>query len=450
MNNNNLSIVILSAGMGTRMKSSLSKPLHKIGNLEMINHVINTSKCLNAEEIVVVASVENIEQIKNNIDNSIKTTIQYDRNGTGGATKIGLQKIDKKNNIILVMYGDVPLIKKETYSNMLSKIKDNTVITILGFNTENLKNRYGRLALNNQNKLEKIIEFKDATEEQKQNSLCNAGIMAINGKYLESFLKEINNNNASGEYYLTDIVEIAKKHGYDVDFSITDENEVMGVNSRDQLAIAEQIFQDNKRKEFMMNGVTLIDPQTVYFSYDTEIENDVIIEPNVTFLPHVRIRKNVRIKSFSYIEDCEIRSGAVIGPFARIRPNTIIDENVQIGDFCEIKKSNIGKGTKINHLSYIGDTTIGENTNIGAGTITCNYDGYSKFKTNIGSNCFIGSNTVIIAPINIGDDALTGAGSIITKDISNKSIAIARSEQKNINNAINRYREKRKKLKNKI
>lgn len=445
MEHKNISVVILSAGMGTRMKSKLSKPLHKIGNLEMVNHVIRTSQYLQAQETVVVVSTDNKEQIEQNIDNSIKTTIQYDRNGTGGATKVGFEAVENKENTILVMFGDVPLIKVDTYKNLLSKIKNNVVISVLGFNTNDITNKYGRLVLDTNNKLNKIVEFKDANEKEKQNPLCNAGIMAINGKYLGKFLNELNNNNASGEYYLTDIVEIAKKYNFEIDYSMAEEDEVMGVNSREQLAIAEKIFQDNKRKEFMLKGITLIDPETTYFSYDTEIENDVIIEPNVVFLPKVKVHSNVEIKAFSYLEDCEIKSGAIIGPFARIRPATTIEENAKVGNFCEIKKSTIGKGTKVSHLTYIGDTTIGENTNVGAGTITCNYDGYSKFKTNIGSNCFIGSNTIMVAPVNIGDDALTGAGSIITKNVESKSIAVTRAEQKNIENAIDKYREKRKK-----
>lgn len=444
MENTKLSVIILSAGMGTRMKSKLSKPLHKIGNLEMVNHVIQTSQHLQAQETVVVVSVDNKEQIEQNIDKSIKTTIQHDRNGTGGATKVGFEAVKNKENIILVMFGDVPLIKVDTYKNLLSKIKNDVVISVLGFNTNDITNKYGRLVLDTNNKLNKIVEFKDANGEEKQNPLCNAGIMAINGKYLGKFLSELNNNNASGEYYLTDIVEIAKKYNFEIDYSIAEEDEVMGVNSREQLAIAEKIFQNNKRKEFMLKGITLIDPETTYFSYDTEIENDVIIEPNVVILPKVKIHNNVEIKAFSYLEDCEIKSGAIIGPFARIRPATTIEENAKVGNFCEIKKSTIGKGTKVNHLTYIGDTIIGENTNVGAGTITCNYDGYSKFKTNIGSNCFIGSNTIMIAPVNIGDDALTGAGSVITKNVESKSIAVTRAEQKNVENAIDKYREKRK------
>lgn len=439
---NNLSVVILSAGKGTRMKSNVSKPLHKIGNLEMINHVVNTAKKLNPNEIIIVVSEENQEEIRKNIDNNIKLIVQKDRNGTGGATKLASTLLNKNNDKVLVMCGDTPLIDYKTYENM---VNNNADVVILGFNTADIKNRYGRLMLDKNGELERITEFKDATEDERNNSLCNAGMMVIKSSLIYDFLEKIDNKNASDEYYLTDVVGIARNAGYKIAYSLAEEEEVMGVNSRNQLAMAEKIFQQKKRREFMENGVTLIDPESVYFSYDTEIENDVVIEPNVIFLTGVKVHSNVEIKAFSYLEACDIKSGAIIGPFARIRPDSIIEENAKIGNFCEIKKSKIGKGSKVNHLTYIGDTEIGENTNIGAGTITCNYDGYSKFKTKIGDNCFIGSNTIIVAPTTIGDNSLTGAGSIITKDVNKNAIAITRAEQRNLENAMERYRAKREK-----
>jgi bifunctional UDP-N-acetylglucosamine pyrophosphorylase/glucosamine-1-phosphate N-acetyltransferase len=442
--NNSLSIIILGAGRGTRMKSNISKLLHKVGNLEIINHVIKTSKRLDAEDIVVVVSEDNKSQIDNNVDSNIKTVIQYERKGTADATKIGLQKISNKNNNMLVLYGDIPLIKEETYRKMIDKLDDNFAISVLGFYTADINNKYGRLVLNDANELEKIIEYKDATDEERKNTLCNA-VLAIKGELLERFLDEVGNDNAAKEFYLVDVIKIARKHGYRITYSLADESEVIGVNSRDQLSMAERIFQDNRRREFMENGATLIDPNSVYFSYDTEIGRDVVIEPNVVFLPNVKIHDNVTIKSFSYLEECEVKSGAVIGPFARIRPETVINEDAKIGNFCEIKKSNIGKGTKVNHLSYIGDTEIDENTNIGAGTITCNYDGYSKFNTKIGKDSFIGSNTTIVAPVEIGDNVLTGAGSVITKNIKDNELSIARAEQKNLADGMIKYRKKRSK-----
>ncbi len=441
---NNLSVIILSAGKGTRMKSNISKPLHKIGNLEMISHITNSIDALEAEEISIVVSTDNKNEIEKNIkSNKVKTIIQYERKGTGDAVKVGLKNIQNKDNLILITMGDTPLIKEETYRKMLEKMDKDFVITVLGFYTKDISNRYGRLILNENQELEKIVEFKDATEEERKNNLCNAGIYLVKGNLLEQFLDKVKNNNASGEYYLTDIIEIAKTQGFKINYSLAEENEVMGVNSRSELAIAENIFQNNKRKYFMDKGVTLFDPNSVYFSYDTEIEEDVVIEPNVIFLPGVKVHNNVTIKAFSYLEDCEIKENAIIGPFARIRPESIIEKNAKVGNFCEIKKSIIGEDTKVNHLSYIGDTNIGKNTNIGAGTITCNYDGYNKFKTNIGENSFIGSNTIIIAPTEIGNNVLIGAGSVVTKNIESNGMAIARSKQIVIKDGMTKYRKKR-------
>ncbi len=441
---NKLSVIVLSAGKGTRMKSNISKPLHKIGNLEMIKHIINSINALEAEEISVVVSTDNKDEIEKNANsNKVKTIIQYDRKGTSDAVKIGLKNIQNKDNLILITMGDTPLIRKETYRSMLNKMDEDFAITVLGFYTKNISNRYGRLVLNNNQELEKIIEFKDATEQERKNNLCNAGIYLVKGDLLEQFLDKVENNNASGEYYLTDIIEIAKKQGFKINYSLAEEEEVMGVNSRSELAIAENIFQNNKRKYFMDKGVTLIDPNSVYFSYDTEIEEDVVIESNVVFLPGVKIHNNVTVKSFSYLEGCEIKENAVIGPFARIRPESIIEKNAKIGNFCEIKKSIVDENTKINHLSYIGNASVGKNTNVGAGTITCNYNGYNKFKTKIGENSFIGSNTIIVAPIEIGNNVLIGAGSVITKNIENNAMAIARIEQKDIKDGMIKYREKK-------
>lgn len=441
----NLSVIIAGAGKGTRMKSNLSKLLHKVGNLEMINHVINTAKQLDTEEICVVCSEENIEEIKKNIDEKIITTIQYERLGTGHATKTGLQALKHKDNDILVMYGDMPLIKAETYKKILDLLHNsNASIVNLGYECGDPNNRWGRF-ITEGDKLEKIIEYKDADESVRKLTLVNAGILAIKGGILEDLLSKVNNNNASKEYYLTDIIQIANQENLICKYVVDDDEGILGVNSREELSIAEKVFQNQKRKEFMANGVTLIDPQSVYFSYDTEIGKDVIIEPNVVFLKNVKIGNNINIHSFSYLEDCVLEDGVSVGPFARIRPKTILKANSHIGNFVEIKKSTIGEGTKIGHLTYIGDTTIGNNTNIGAGTITCNYDGFNKFQSNIGNNCFIGSNTVMVSPVKVEDGAMTGAGSIITKNVEKDDIAIARAKQENLKGKAVNYRNKRSK-----
>lgn len=441
----NLSVIILSAGKGTRMKSNISKPLHKIGNLEMINHVVNTAKKLDTQEIVIVASEENFEELKKNVSEKIKINIQYNRNGTGGAAKIGLEKIEHKNNNILIMYGDVPLIKTESYQNMLRILDEqNAAMVVMGFEVADINKKYGRLIVKNNFELEKIVEYKDATNKERQIKFCNAGIIAVKGEYLENLLSQTNDNNASGEYYLTDIIEIARKQNLPCNYMAAEEKEVMGINSREELAEAEKIFQDSMRKKFMLDGITLIDPQSTYFSYDTEISNDTIIEPNVVFLPGIKIESNVVIKSFSYLEGCTIKSNSSIGPFARIRPETTINENSKIGNFVEIKKSNIEKNVKIGHLTYIGNTEIGENTNIGAGTITCNYDGFNKFKTKIGKDSFVGSNTIFVAPVEIGENSLTAAGSVITKNVGKDDLAITRCEQKNLKGASAKFKERKK------
>ena len=439
----NLSIIIIGAGKGTRMKSSVSKVLHKIGNLEMINHIIKTAQKLNPVEICFVGSEDNIEEIKSVIPTNIKTTVQKERIGTANAVKIGFDALSNKNTNILVMYGDVPLISFETYEKLIDLLDNsNASIVDLGFHTKDIQNKYGRLIINNDD-LEQIIEYKDATQEIKEITLCNSGILSIKNGILDNLLSQVKNDNASKEYYLTDIIKIARNENKMCKYVVGNEEEVMGVNSKIELSIAENIFQNIKRKEFMEKGVTLVDPSSVYFSYDTEIENDVVIEPNVVFLNGVKVNSNVVIHSFSYLEGCIIESGVSIGPFARIRPDSLLKKDSKIGNFVEIKKSTIGENTKVNHLSYIGNTTIGDKTNIGAGSITCNYDGYKKFDTLIGDNCFIGSNTTMIAPLKIEDNSIIGAGSVITKDISKNTLSISRSEQKNLKDKAISYRKKR-------
>lgn len=439
----NLSIIIIAAGKGTRMKSTVAKHLHKIGNLEIVLHIIKTAEKLNAEEIVCVCSVENIEQIRKSVGSNITTIIQKERLGTAHATEVGFGAIKKKNNDILVMYGDAPLVKLETYQKMIEKLNCVDIAQVgLIFKTKDIKNKYGRVVVIGDNLVDNI-EYKDANEKMRQSDLCNAAILAIKGNILKNLLKKIDNKNASGEYYLTDTIKLAKQEGLFSSFIIANEDEVMGVNSRNDLAAAEKLFQQQKRKEFMENGITLVDPETVYFSYDTEIENDVVIEPNVVFLPGVKIAKNVIIHSFSYLEDCILEEGVSVGPFARIRPKTVLKSNCHIGNFVEIKKSTVGEETKIGHLTYIGDTTIGKKTNIGAGCITCNYDGFNKFPTKIGDNCFVGSSTIMVAPVELCDCCLTAAGSVITKKVGKNDIAIARTEQLNLKDKAECYRRKR-------
>jgi bifunctional UDP-N-acetylglucosamine pyrophosphorylase/glucosamine-1-phosphate N-acetyltransferase len=441
------SIIILAAGKGTRMKSSLPKVLHKIANREMLNLVIDTAKELNPIDIIIVISKEMQQFVpiikKEHPKINLNFVIQEQQIGTADAVLTGIKSLSKISETVLVLYGDTPLIKAKTLELMINNPQQKNSVCVLGFDCDE-ENKYGRLIVKN-NQLIKIVEFKEASTKEQELTFCNSGVMAIDGAKINSLLAKINNKNTSGEFYLTDIISIARTQNLDCGFIKTNKTEVLGVNSRAELAKIEKIKQKEIKNQLMENGVTMHDPKSIYFSFDTKISNDVIIHPNVVFGCGVKIDSNVEIKSFSHIEGAKIESGAVIGPFARIRPKTTIGQNVRIGNFVEIKKSIIKKDTKINHLSYIGDANIGEKTNVGAGTITCNYDGYKKHQTKIGKKVFIGSNTSLIAPINIEDDTIIGAGSVIIDDVKNGDLAISRTKQQNIKNGGNNYHHKKQK-----
>lgn len=428
---NNLSIIILAAGKGTRMKSELPKVMHKVAGREMLNLVIDEAKALNPQNITIVVSNEmqstQEKILKEHPEVKISFVLQKERKGTAHAVSTGLENLTDLGEQLLILYGDTPLTSRLTMHKMVEKLDDFS-LCILGFDDEE-ENAYGRLVIDTKGHLEKIVEFKDATDEERKISLCNSGVVAVDGQKIRNLLAKVSDDNAAGEFYLTDIVSIAGEMGLKRTFIKTELEEVLGVNSRFELAKIEAIKQQQLRKKMMDLGVTLTDPTSVYFSYDTKIGHDVVIHPHVFFGPKVHIEKNVEIKSFCHIEGAEIASGAVVGPFARIRPETKIAENVRVGNFVEIKKSQINRGAKVNHLSYIGDSEIGEDSNIGAGTITCNYDGYNKFKTKIGKNVFVGSNSALVAPIEIGDGALIGAGSVITKNVETDDLAVSRAKQ---------------------
>jgi bifunctional UDP-N-acetylglucosamine pyrophosphorylase/glucosamine-1-phosphate N-acetyltransferase len=450
---NDISIIILSAGKGTRMKSRLPKVMHKVAGREMVNMVIDEAKKLNPQNITLVVSSEMkifYEKINNEHKNhQIDFVVQNERKGTGHAVSCATSTFNnnkKLNKKVLILYGDTPLISHQTLEKMLQKIDDFS-LCILGFDDEE-ENAYGRLVINDFGHLEKIVEFKDANEIEKKIALCNSGVIAVDGDALPHLLSQIKNNNSAQEFYLTDMVAIANNQGLKCTFIKTNIAEVLGVNSRVELAHIEKIKQKQIRQKMMENGVTLISPKSVHFNFDTEIAQDVIIYPHVFFGPKVKIESDVEIKSFCHIEGAKIQKNAVIGPFARLRPDTEIQENVHIGNFVEIKKSQIAKNSKINHLSYIGDSEIGENTNIGAGTITCNYDGFNKFKTKIGDNVFIGSNSSLIAPVEIKNGAIIGAGSVITKNVEADDLAVSRTSQTNITKGALKFRKSKSIKKN--
>ena len=422
-----LACIILAAGKGTRMKSAISKPLHKVVGKSMVRHVIDTTAKLNPDEIIVVIG-KDMTDMKEEVA-PYKTVIQEVANGTGGAVKPATKYLKGFDGNILVLFGDTPLITVKSIEKLL-QVMNESDDTALAYSAMLLDNpaSYGRMVVENGNILNRIVEFKDATDEEKRITICNGGIMCADGRYLFDWLGEIDCNNSQGEYYLTDLPEIAKKHGKVTRIVEVDADDMEGVNSREDLARVENIFQNRLRRLAMQNGVTLQDPNTVYFSYDTKIVADTVIGANVVFSTGVEIDSNVTILPFSHLEECRIKAGASIGPFARIRPDTEIGENAKIGNFVEIKKTKLGSGAKASHLTYLGDTEVGEHANIGAGTITCNYDGFFKYKTKIGKGAFIGSNSSLVAPVSIGNGAYVGAGSVITVDVPEDSLIVTRAK----------------------
>lgn len=423
--------IILAAGLGTRMKSSKPKVLHEIAGLSMLETLVNTLRNdTNFDKIVIVTGDDTPE-----ITDTIKDfpiAIQKERLGTAHAVLAAKEHFKNFDGNIFVFFGDTPLITSKTIKKVQNIMEENQELaaTFLGFIPQDTA-KYGRF-ITNSDSLEAIVEHADATEEQRKINLCNSGVAAINGTNALTLLEQVSNNNSKGEYYLTDIVAIAKQSELKCSYAIGDEEEFLGINSKLELAKAEEIIQNQLRKQAMENGVTLIDPTTTFFSYDTKIGKDVVIEPNVFFGKGVTIGNNVRIKAFSHIEGATITGNSDIGPFARLRPGAEIQEAARIGNFVEVKKSTIEKGAKVNHLTYIGDARVGEDANIGAGTITCNYDGYNKSHTDIGKNAFIGSNSALVAPVKIGDGAIIGAGSTITSEVEKDTLSVTRAKNRNI------------------
>ncbi|MDC0096490.1 bifunctional UDP-N-acetylglucosamine diphosphorylase/glucosamine-1-phosphate N-acetyltransferase GlmU [Amylibacter sp.] len=425
-------VIILSAGMGTRMQSDLPKVLHNVACEPLLIHSMRTASQIGAHKTIVVTGhgAKDVAKVATSFDPSAEIVNQSEQFGTAHAVDQTRNALLNFDGEIFVLYGDTPFIEPSTLLRMSKERNDGAKVVVLGFNTKR-KNSYGRLIISPNGSLEEIVEYKDANTDQRKISFCNSGVICTDSKLLFNLIAEVENNNANNEFYLTDIVKLAKNKNLKCAAVECAENEAMGINSKVELANAETYFQTKKRTEMMLNGVTLIAPDTVWFATDTVVGRDTIIEQNVIFGPEATVESHALIKSFSHIEGAHVSKGAVVGPFARLRPGAELANNSKVGNFCEVKKSQVGEGAKINHLSYIGDTKIGDNANIGAGTITCNYDGVSKHFTEIGESAFIGSNNSLVAPVRVGDKAMTASGSVITKDVPNGDLGIARAPQDN-------------------
>ena len=430
--NDSIACVILAAGKGTRMKSTMPKVMHKLAQQPMVAHVIGTAKELGAERIIVV-SAPDMDKMRDTLSKdfgkTITHTVQKEQLGTGDAVKSALPALEGFKGTVLVLFGDTPLLRAATLTKACESTKAHAV-TVLGMEVP-APSSYGKLVLDTLGNVERIVEAKDAVGVEKELTLCNSGVMAVRADILAKLLGKLTNKNAAKEYYLTDVVGLARaEHETCAVVKSDDTNELLGINSRAELATAEAIIQNRLRAKAMQEGATLIDPATVYFAADTKLGTDVVVHPNVFFGPKVTVGNNVEIRSFSHIEGAKVADNAIIGPFARLRPGAVLGEGAHIGNFVEIKQSTLGKGAKANHLAYIGDAEVGDAANIGAGTITCNYDGYNKNRTVIGAGAFIGSNTSLVAPVIIGDGAITGAGSVITEDVEAHALALGRALQK--------------------
>ncbi|MEM7632792.1 MAG: bifunctional UDP-N-acetylglucosamine diphosphorylase/glucosamine-1-phosphate N-acetyltransferase GlmU [Pseudomonadota bacterium] len=424
-----VALIILAAGKGTRMNSDLPKVLHPIAGAPMLHHAMQTGSALSPARTIVVAGhgAEQVQAAAWAYDAQAEVVLQSEQLGTGHAVDQARDALAGFEGDVVVLFGDTPFLQPETLERMLAARQDHDVV-VLGFDVAELQPRYGRLVMDRDTLL-RIVEYKDATEEERQIRFTNSGLLACDAAVLFDLIAGLSNDNASGEYYLTEVAELANARGLSVTAVKCDEAETLGVDSRADLAAADATFQARARAELLADGVTLAAPDTVYLSYDTVIGRDALIEPNVVFGPDVTVESGATIRAFSHLEGCHVARGAVVGPYARLRPGAELAEDVRVGNFVEVKNATLAAGAKVNHLSYIGDASIGEASNIGAGTITCNYDGVMKHRTEIGARAFIGSNTMLVAPVSVGEEAMTGSGSEITSDVEEGALAIARAPQ---------------------
>lgn len=427
--NRPIATIVLAAGKGTRMKSDLHKVLHPIAGRPMLEHLLASAAELYPErQVVVVGSGR--EQLEAALAGRAALAVQEPQLGTGHAVQQAEAALAGFAGDVLILYGDVPFVTADTMRAMIDRLRadDAPAVVVLGFEPDQTL-QYGRIIAEN-GRISKMVEHKDATEEERACRLCNSGLMAVRSEDLFGLLARVGNDNSQGEYYLVDVVNVANADGRTCAVVVTaDPDEVAGINSRAELAEAEARWQQRRRRRAMDEGATLIAPETVWFAWDTKLGRDVLIEPNVFFGPGVSLADRVIVHAFSHLEGATLAAEAEIGPYARLRPGAVLQEKVKIGNFVEVKKAVFAQGAKANHLAYIGDAEVGAGANIGAGTITCNYDGYFKHKTVIGDRAFIGSNSALIAPVKIGRDAIVGAGSAVSRDVADGELRLVRAEQ---------------------
>ena len=432
----------MAAGQGTRMKSARPKAMHKVAGRPILGHVIAALKAAGAGRIVVVTASGADEVRAYAAQEGAESVVQSEQLGTGHAAASAGAALSDFSGVVVTTYGDMPLVASATFEASFAA-QENAGMALVAFRAANPA-QYGRVILDHDGFLERIVEFKDASAGERSIDLCNAGILAADARAFFRWAAKLDNDNAQREYYLTDIPSLAKREGVKCAVNVVDEGEVMGVNSRSELAAAEAAMQRRLRTAALDAGVGMIAPETVFLCHDTVLEADVQLEPNIFFGPGVVVRSGAAIRAFSHIEGAEIGRGAVVGPFARLRPGARLDEDVHIGNFVEVKNAKVEKGAKANHLTYLGDARVGAGANIGAGTITCNYDGFDKHVTDIGAGAFIGSNSALVAPVKIGDGAYVGAGSTISKPVDDNALAVVRAEQRAVPGWAEKFRTRKK------
>ena len=436
-------VVILAAGQGTRMRSDTHKVLHPIASRPLLLHLLDCVDALGADKRVVVVG-KGREQVEAAIaGRDVAIAVQDQQKGTGHAVQQAAAALSGYEGPVIILYGDTPFVRAGTLRRMIDRLDGEGgpgVVVLASSPADPLK--YGRIILGEGDRIAKMVEYKDASEEERAVRLCNSGMMAVRAKDLFRLLAKVGNDNAAGEYYLPDIVNIAAAEGREAVVIEGDPYEAAGVNSRAELAHLELEWQRRRREQALEQGATLIDPESVWFAFDTRLGRDVTVEPHVVFGPGVEIADGATIRAFSHIDGATIGARAIIGPFARVRPGTRLGERTKVGNFVEVKNAEVADGAKINHLSYVGDAALGARANIGAGAITCNFDGFAKHRTEIGEGAFIGSNSALVAPVVIGAGAVVGAGSVITRDVAPDSLAVERNEQKGIAGWAKRFRDR--------